>query len=247
MSGFLKKYPRTLILTAILLFAYYFALPEKLFNAPTATVLESRDGTLLGAVIADDGQWRFPMVDSVPQKFETCLLQFEDAYFDRHPGFNPVAMGKAVVANLFAGKTVRGGSTLTQQVIRLLREEKNRSYLEKAIELVLATRLELRESKENILKIYTGHAPFGGNVVGLDAAAWRYFGLRPYQLSWAEAASLAVLPNAPSLIYPGRNQDGLLAKRNRLLGKLWNQRLIDRTTYELAPLEELPEKPYALP
>ncbi len=245
--NWIKRHPKKLIVALIALIAYYFCLPKQLFKTPHATVIESKQGNLLGAMIAEDGQWRFPEVDSVPYKFKTCLLQFEDAYFYKHPGFNPASMAKAIGANLSAGKTVRGGSTLTQQVIRLARNGKGRSYIEKAIELVLATRLEFRSSKEDILKLYASHAPFGGNVVGLEVAAWRYFGLRPYQLSWAEAATLAVLPNAPSLIYPGKNQERLLKKRNRLLKKLHLKKLIDTTTYELALLETLPQKPYSLP
>lgn len=243
---FIKRHPKKLITLAILLIVYYFCLPNQLFKTPTATVVESRQGTLLGAKIADDGQWRFPVIDSVPKKFETCLLEFEDAYFYEHPGFNPVSMFKAIGSNLSAGKTVRGGSTLTQQVIRLSRK-KGRSYGEKFIELILATRLEFRSSKEEILKLYASNAPYGGNVVGLDVASWRYFGLQPYQLSWAESATLAVLPNAPSLIYPGKNQKRLLDKRNRLLKKLLAESHIDSTTYQLALLEELPQKPYSLP
>ncbi|WP_339708217.1 penicillin-binding protein 1C [uncultured Kriegella sp.] len=235
------------MLLVILFTAYYFCLPKKLFNDPTATVIESRSGTLLGALIADDGQWRFPVVDSVPNKFKECVVQFEDAYFYKHLGFNPVSMGKAFAANVSEGKTVRGGSTLTQQIIRLSRKGKKRTYWEKFIELILATRLELRSGKDDILKLYASHAPFGGNVVGLDVAAWRYFGLQPHQLSWAEAATLAVLPNAPSLIYPGKNQAKLLAKRNRLLQKLVFKSIIDSTTYNLALLEKLPKRPYALP
>lgn len=231
----------------MLLVAYYFCLPKILFNVPTATVVESKQGLLLGAKIADDGQWRFPVLDSVPFKFKSCLLNFEDAYFYKHPGFNPISMVKAMGSNISEGKTVRGGSTITQQVIRLSREQQKRSYGEKFIELILATRLELRYSKEEILKLYASHAPYGGNVVGLDVAAWRYFALRPHQLSWAESATLAVLPNAPSLIYPGKNQQRLLLKRNRLLKKLFSEGIIDETTYNLALLEELPQKPYPLP
>ena len=242
-----KSHPITLFVLLGLLIAYYFCLPKNLFVAPTATVVESRNGRLLGAIIADDGQWRFPMVDSVPKKFKTCIIQFEDAYFQKHPGFNPVSMIKAIGTNIKAGKSVRGGSTLTQQVIRLSRKGKRRTYWEKVIELLLATRLELRHSKAEILKYYASYAPFGGNVVGLDVAAWRYFGLQPYQLSWAESATLAVLPNAPSLIYPGKNQEKLLQKRNRLLLKLFQKGILDRTTYELALLEKLPQKPYRLP
>ena len=244
--NFIRNHPKKTIVFVILVIAYYFCLPKQLFNTPTSTVVESRQGNLLGAKIADDGQWRFPVIDSVPSKFEISLLQFEDAYFYDHFGFNPVSMVKAIGANISAGKTVRGGSTITQQVIRLSRKEQ-RSYFEKAIELILATRLEFRHSKKDILKLYASHAPFGGNVVGLDVAAWRYFGLQPHQLSWAESATLAVLPNAPSLIYPGKNQQKLLDKRNRLLKKLLTEKYIDSTTYTLALLEELPQKPYQLP
>ena len=244
---FLKIHSKKAIILSFLIFAYYFCLPNHLFNNPTATVVESKNGELLGAMIAEDGQWRFPAVDSIPFKFETCLLQFEDAHFYMHPGFNPVSMAKAIGVNIKAGKSVRGGSTITQQVIRLSRNGKKRSYWEKSIELVLATRLELRYSKEDILKLYASHAPFGGNVVGLDVASWRYFGLQPHQLSWAESATLAVLPNAPSLIYPGNNQEKLLKKRNRLLNKLLQRDILDSTTYNLALLERLPIKPYSLP
>lgn len=242
-----QKHPWKWLILILLLLAYYFCLPKQLFHAPHATVVESRSGKLLGALIAEDGQWRFPVVDSVPYKFEVCILNFEDAHFYRHPGFNPVSIGKAFMANILAGKTVRGGSTLTQQVIRLSRNHKKRTYWEKVWELVLATRLELEYSKEHILRLYASHAPFGGNVVGLEAAAWRYFGMPPSQLSWAETATLAVLPNAPSLIYPGKNQKKLLNKRNRLLHKLWNNNYLDSTTYRLSLLEELPKKPYPLP
>lgn len=242
-----EKHLKKVLVFAFLLIAYYFCLPKDLFVDPTATVIKSKNGKLLGAMIADDGQWRFPEVDSVPYKFKTCIIQFEDAYFYRHPGFNPISMAKAMAVNIKAGKPVRGGSTLTQQVIRLSRKGKKRTYWEKTIELVLATRLEFRHTKEEIMGLYASHAPFGGNVVGLDVAAWRYFGLQAHQLSWAESATLAVLPNAPSLIFPGKNQRQLLQKRNRLLRKLFENGILDQTTYEMALLEELPRKPYPLP
>jgi len=175
---------------------------------------------LLGALIADDGQWRFPQNDSVPNKFKTCLIQFEDEYFYKHPGFNPVSILKALKQNIQAGSVKRGGSTITQQVIRLSRDNRARTYFEKLKELILATRLEFRFSKEKIVAFWSSYAPFGGNIVGLDAASWPYFNRKPTDLSWAEAATLAVLPNAPNLIYPGKNQHKLLVKRNRLLKKL---------------------------
>lgn len=231
----------------LIVVAYYSSLPRELFDEPYATVIESHEGELLGAKIARDGQWRFPARDSVPYKYEQCVIQFEDKYFNAHPGFNPVAMVQAVRQNQSAGRIVRGGSTLTQQVIRLARNNRKRTYFEKIIEVILATRLELRHSKSEILGLYAAHAPYGGNVVGLEMAAWRYFGVQSHQLSWAESATLAVLPNAPGLIYPGRNQQRLAEKRNRLLLKLLEAQIIDRVTYQLAIAEPMPQKPYNLP
>jgi penicillin-binding protein 1C len=235
------------IIGFILLLVYYFSLPRTLFHEPYSTVIESNEGELLAAQIATDGQWRFPAKDSIPDKFKQCIVYFEDEHFRYHPGFNPVAMVKAVQQNRKAGKVVRGGSTLTQQVIRLSRKNKKRTYFEKAIEIILATRLEFRHSKKTILELYAAHAPFGGNVVGLEMASWRYFGIQAHQLSWAESATLAVLPNAPSLIFPGRNQEKLRIKRNALLLKLHNDGVIDQLTYDLAITEPLPQKPYNVP
>lgn len=243
----MKKHPIKTGVFFGLLLVYYFCLPSPLFQVPYATVVESEEGRLIGAKIASDGQWRFPENDTIPEKFKKCIVAFEDQHFYQHPGFNPVAVFNAVVQNYKAGKVVRGGSTLTQQVIRLARKGQNRTYFEKAIEFILATRLEFRYSKDKILGLYAGHAPFGGNVVGLEMASWRYFGLKPGQLSWSESATLAVLPNAPSLIFPGKNQDILLKKRNNLLLKLKNDGTLDAETYALAVAEPLVGKPFPLP
>ena len=245
--NYIKRNPKKSIVLAILLIVYYFSLPRTLFEEPYSTVIESSDGELLAAKIARDGQWRFPAKDSIPDKFKKCIVYFEDEHFYYHPGFNPVAMFKAFQQNRNAGKVVRGGSTLTQQVIRLSRKNKKRTYFEKVIEMILATRLELRCSKDKILELYAAHAPYGGNVVGLEMASWRYFGVQSHQLSWAESATLAVLPNAPSLIYPGKNQLKLLKKRNGLLLKLYSEKIIDKLTYQLSITEPLPQKPYTVP
>ncbi|MFY9242479.1 MAG: penicillin-binding protein 1C [Polaribacter sp.] len=242
----LKHKKKTIVLVVLLIF-YAFCLPKELFTKPTSTVITSNSDELLGALIAEDGQWRFPHNDSVPEKFKTCLIQFEDEYFYKHPGFNPMSIFKALKQNLKAGGIKRGGSTITQQVIRLSRDDRPRTYFEKIKELILATRLEFRASKEKILTYWSSNAPFGGNVVGLDAASWRYFNRKSSDLSWSEAATLAVLPNAPNLIYPGKNQQKLLVKRNRLLKKLLTKNVIDSLTYELSILEDLPQKAYSIP
>lgn len=245
--AYFKNNKKKTIVLFLLLVAYYFCLPKHLFKDPTATVITSNKNELLGALIADDGQWRFPENDSVPDKFKTCIIAFEDEYFYNHPGFNPISIFKALKENIDSGEIKRGGSTITQQVIRLSRKGKQRTYWEKFKEIILATRLEFRHNKDEILALYASHAPFGGNVVGLDAASWRYFNRNSEDLSWAESATLAVLPNAPSLIYPGKNQTQLLNKRNRLLKKLLENQTIDSLTYNLSISEGLPQKPYPLP
>jgi penicillin-binding protein 1C len=246
-TNYIKRNKKKTIFLVVLLVFYAFCLPSNLFTKPTSTVITSNNNELLGALIAKDGQWRFPHNDSVPEKFKTCLIQFEDEYFYKHPGFNPVSIFKALIQNLQAGSVKRGGSTITQQVIRLSRNNRTRTYFEKIKELILSTRLEFRASKEKILTYWSSNAPFGGNIVGLDAASWRYFNRKSTDLSWAESATLAVLPNAPNLIYPGKNQQKLLVKRNRLLKKLLVKKVIDSLTYDLSILEELPQKAYSIP
>lgn len=228
------------------LIAYIFCLPRTLFKTPYATVVTDRNGELLGARIANDGQWRFPPSENIPEKFTQCLIAFEDRHFYRHGGVNPLSIGRAFIQNIKSKKIVSGGSTITMQTIRLSRGNK-RTFGEKFIEAVLATRLEFRCSKKEILNLYASHAPFGGNVVGFEAAVWRYFGHAPEQLSWAEAALLAVLPNSPSMIHLSKNRDALLKKRNRLLKKLADESIIDLSAYELAINEPLPDTPHPLP
>jgi penicillin-binding protein 1C len=224
-----------------------YCLPEDLFDDPYSTVLEDRNGTLLSATIAEDGQWRFPVNNDVPAKFTEALLAYEDKRFRNHPGVDILSLGRALRQNIKAGRVISGGSTISMQVIRLSRKNKSRSVFEKAIEIVLATRLELRFTKEEILNLYASHAPFGGNVVGLEAACWRYFGRDPDELSWGEAALLAVLPNAPSLIHPGKNRERLMTKRNLLLDKLEKNGVIDSFTCSLSKDEPLPDEPLPLP
>jgi penicillin-binding protein 1C len=230
----------------ITLLAYYFSLPKDLFQQPYSTVLLDRNHELLGALIAKDGQWRFPAIDSVPENFKEALIAFEDKRFYSHPGVDLLSIGRAIRQNWKAGKIVSGGSTISMQVIRLSRKE-DRSFVEKLFEIILATRLELRYSKEEILALYASHAPFGSNVVGLDAACWRYFGTDSKDLSWGQAAFLAVLPNAPSLMHPGKNRDQLKAKRDRLIDKLYDLGKVDKVTSELAKQEDIPESPQSLP
>lgn len=245
-SGTAKRtVPVTVLCFAVLW--YLLCLPREMFrDVPCSTVVLDRNGELLGARISDDGQWRFPPSDSIPYKFAEAIILFEDRHFREHPGVNPASLTRAAIQNIRAGKTVSGGSTLTMQTIRLWRGGK-RNIFNKLVEIILATRLELRYTKDEILAMYASYAPFGGNVVGIEAAAWRYFGRSASELSWAEAATLAVLPNAPSAIHPGKNRDALRAKRDRLLERLLQYGKIDSTDFTLAVSEPLPQAPLPLP
>ena len=231
---------------AFLVTGYIFCLPRHLFHVPYSTVVTDRNEELLGARIASDGQWRFPPRNTTPEKIKECLITFEDKHFYHHWGVNPFAIGRAFYQNVKNKRIVSGGSTLTMQTIRLARNEP-RTFREKLIEMIWATRLEFRASKEEILSMYISHAPFGGNVVGLDAAAWRYFGHSADDLSWAESAMLAVLPNAPAMIHLSKGRKTLLDKRNRLLKQLLEKKTINSSTYELAISEPLPDEPHPLP
>ena len=190
-------------------------LPNKLFTNSCSTILLDQNNELLAAKIAADGQWRFPQSDSIPVKFKKCITVFEDEYFYYHPGINPFSIFKSIKRNFGAGKIKSGGSTITMQIARMMRNHQKRNYFQKITEILLAIRIELSYKKSSILNIYCSNAPFGSNVVGLSAASWRYYGRSPEKLSWSESALLAVLPNSPSLIYPGKNHDALIKKRDR--------------------------------
>jgi penicillin-binding protein 1C len=241
---------RRIILVAplLLVLAGYFLLHTKpLFHDPLSTVIFDNQGELLGARVAKDGQWRFPGSRAVPRKIEKATIAFEDRYFYFHPGFNPVSLARALILNVRSGRILCGGSTISMQTIRLSRKGKPRSVFEKIIELVLAIRLEMKMNKQEILSLYLSNAPYGGNVIGIDAASWRYYGTSSQNLSWGEAATLAVLPNSPSLVHPGKNRDHLLLKRNKLLEHLCDLGWIDKTTLKLSRMEPIPERPVSMP
>ncbi len=236
-----------LVISGLLLMIYCLSLPDKLFHDPLCTVLQDRHDQLLCASIAADGQWRFPESTVVPDKFSKAIVVFEDKRFWDHPGVDLLAMGRAIRQNIKSSQVVSGGSTLTMQLIRLSKHNPPRTVFQKIIEVILATRAELKYTKKEILALYSSHAPFGGNVVGIDAACWRYFGRSSQELSWGEAALLAVLPNNPSLIHLARHRGVLRQKRDQLLTRLLTLGEIDTLSYQLAISEPVPEKPLPLP
>jgi penicillin-binding protein 1C len=229
-----------------LLLLFWFCLPNPLFRTTYSTTVYDRNGELLGARVSKNGEWQFPPSKELSDKYVTSVICYEDRHFYKHLGVNPVSLFRALKQNFKAKKTVSGGSTITMQTIRMARN-KNRNLFQKSIEIVMAIRLELTYKKTTILNLYASHAPFGGNVRGIEAASWRYFGHPATDLSWAEAALLAVLPNAPSAMHVSKNRPALLQKRNTLLTKMYHSGKFDETTYLLSIDEPLPNEPFPLP
>ncbi len=243
-AGALRRDPLGLVppaAAALVLALLFFAWPRAAFPPDLATAVYDRRGFLLGASVSSDGMWRFPPGAALSPKFVEALTCFEDRRFFYHPGFDSAALIRALGQNLKAGRRVSGGSTLSMQVARIARYGHERSVGEKLAELWMALRLEFLHGKRGVLELYARNAPFGGNVVGIEAASFRYFGRSPELLSWAEAATLAVLPNAPSMAHPGKNRDRLLAKRDRLLRSLRERGSISGADLELALAEPLGE------
>ncbi len=237
-----------LITIAAMLFGWFWlSLPDPLFRHNYSTVVTGHDGSLLSARVADDEQWRFPVADSLPYKYVVALLVSEDRNFLMHHGVYYPSLLRAAWENMQAGRIVRGGSTITMQVVRLSRGNPPRTLPQKFVEVLLAWRLELTTSKVDILRLYAAHAPFGSNVVGLEAASWRYFGKPPSNLTWAESAMLAVLPNNPGRIYPGRNSELLKQRRDHLLRQLAAFGFFCDETLVLSMYEPIPDGPGPIP
>jgi len=236
------------ILNVFVALVVYFSIDiRESFDVPQSYVVFDQEQTLLGAKIASDEQWRFPLIDSLPDNYKKALLCFEDKRYYQHPGVDLFSITRAIKSNIQAKKVVSGASTITMQLMRLSRNKKSRSLKQKMIESYLAIIYNLKYDKETVLRYYASNAPFGGNVVGAETAAWRYFGRSVHDLSWAESATLAVLPNSPSLMHPGKNRKALQDKRNRLLKKLNESGVIDELEYQLAINEKLPLAPKDLP
>ena len=231
-----------LLLAIVAVVVWTVTCPRNPFDVPYSTVVADSNGRILAAHISSDGQWRFPPADSVPYKFEQCILEFEDSRFYSHFGVDILSLLRAAYQDIKNMKIVSGASTITMQTVRLWRRE-DRTFCEKFVEMMLAVRLEMRLSKKEILALYAAHAPFGGNTVGLETASIRYFGRPATNLSWAEAAMLAVLPNSPSLIHISKNRHLLLRKRNELLDRLYIKGVISEETCALAKDEPIVESP----
>ena len=203
-----------------LLFVLDRALPPPLPGDGAATVVLAADGTPLRAFADADGVWRYPVrIDEVSPRYLQALTTYEDRWFRWHPGVNPLAMARAGGQWARSGEIVSGGSTLSMQVARII-EPHPRTAFGKLRQIARALQLEWRLGKDGILALYLNHAPFGGTVQGVEAASWAYLGKPASRLSHAEAALLAVLPQAPSRLRPDRHPDAARAARDKVLARM---------------------------
>jgi penicillin-binding protein 1C len=219
---------------------------ERLEPAPAVRVLDN-DGKPLRYFLAPDGMWRFPVtLDQVSPDLITALIHSEDRYFYYHPGVNPPAVLRAVWSNIRHRRVVSGASTIPMQVARLV-SPRPRTISAKMVEALRALQLSAHYPKDQILTWYLNLAPFGGNVVGVGAASWRYFDKDPQALSLGEIALLSVLPRSPSRYNPLKNPDAALRVRNQVLDRFARDHVFDPASIRAARSRPLLAKRAAVP
>ena len=207
-----------------------------------STSILDADGKLMDVFLTSDEQWHLKVEDDVPDNLREAVITYEDKSFNTHHGVNFLAIVRAAKNNLL-GRKRSGASTITMQVAKLAAPKK-RTYLNKFIEMMQAFKIETKLDKESILKLYLNNAPYGGNIVGYGTAARMYFQKEPKNLSWAECALLAVLPNSPGEINVEKNHERLINKRNYLLDKLFKKGKMSEQQLRLARNEPLPAERY---
>jgi penicillin-binding protein 1C len=226
-SSFLVKHERKFFV--LFSFLIFFQLADILFPLRYArnysTTVEAADGTVLYAFLSNDDKWRmYTKLDEITQRLQKTIIYKEDKWFYWHFGFNPVAMVRAFINNTIKHRRTSGASTITMQVARLL-EPKERTYRSKFIEIFRALQLEWNFSKKEILQLYLNLVPYGSNIEGIKSASYLYFGKNPSQLSLAEVTALSIIPNRPTSLQLGKNNDYISHERNRWLKRFRKDKL----------------------
>jgi penicillin-binding protein 1C len=232
---------------AILLFAGILYWPVDINRAALSPSLLADNGALLRAYPAPDEQIRLPLtIKQVDPLFASMLIAYEDQRFYRHPGVDPLALGRAIYQWIHHGEVISGGSTLTMQVARLL-QPSPRTVLSKVREILRSVRLEAQYSKTEILNLYLVLAPYGGNIAGLRAASLVYFDKEPRHMTPDEIALLVVLPQNPNRFRPDRFPEQARLARDKVLGRLHDKKVISDTAFAAGLAQPVPEKRYAFP
>lgn len=241
---FLSKFASAaavLIAAIFILDRLFFPLPIDKLHRPNSVFVYSRDGQLMRCFLSPDDYWRKPVkLEDISPLLRRSVIAREDRWFFYHPGFNPISLVTAAIDNVREGKVIRGGSTITMQVARMM-EPKERTVKSKIIELLRAVQLELHYSKKEILELYFNLAPYGGNIEGVGAASYFYFGKKPSELTASQAALLTSIPNSPTILRPDRSAESSIAKRDQVLKTMLDRGVVDNSEYREALEEEIGE------
>jgi penicillin-binding protein 1C len=204
-----------------------------------STIITDKNGELINAFLTKDEKWRMKTeLSEISPLLRKTIIAKEDKYFYYHPGVNLVAMVRAFFNNLFQMKRTSGASTITMQVARAL-EPRKRNIGSKMIEMFRAFQLEWKYSKDEILQMYLNLVPYGGNLEGVKAASLLYFNKNPDHLSLAEITALSIIPNRPSSLVIGKNNDRIISERNRWLKIFANDKVFSEKEIEDALAEPL--------
>jgi penicillin-binding protein 1C len=224
----------------------FYLIPLPKFKTYSQSVYSS-DSTLLTAYLTEDDKWRLrTRLDEVSPELIKAIIEKEDKYFYRHPGFNPFAIVRAMFQNIVEGKRVSGASTITMQLARIL-EPSERSYVNKFIEILRAVQLEFHFSKDEILEIYLSYLPYGGNIEGIKSASFIYFNRPPGKLSLAQAITLAVIPNDPNKYRLDKNVVEVINKRDKWINKFLSAQIFPEQQLTDAKEEILISQRFSLP
>lgn len=216
-------------------------LPLEGINRPSSTLVFGENGDLLRAFTSQDGMWRIQTsLEQISPELKRFLIAYEDRWFYKHGGINPLAICRAFFQNLRHGRIISGGSTITMQIARMMRP-KARTLNNKLIEAFRTLQLEHYYSKDQLLEIYFNIAPYGGNIEGVAAASWLYFGKEPTQLSYAEAALLAALPNSPTYLRPDQYPMEARQARDKVLSRMVKFSQLSEVAYQEAIREPVPD------
>jgi penicillin-binding protein 1C len=218
------------------IFNWLFPLPDKI---EYSTIITENKGEVINAYLTKDQKWRMKTeLNEISPLLRKTIIAKEDKYFYSHPGVNPFAITKALFRNIFRMKTVSGASTITMQVARVL-EHRKRNIGSKIIETFRAFQLELKYSKNEILQMYLNLVPYGGNIEGVKSASILYFNKNPDHLSLAEITALSIIPNRPSSLVIGKNNNLIVQERNKWLRKFASEKLFIEKEIEDALAEPL--------
>ena len=240
-----------MLMAAVVLDRWVWPLPVEQLHRPHGQFVYARDGRLIAAYTSSDRFWRksTPLNDISP-RLVSSVIASEDRWFYWHPGFNPVSLITAAVDNLRAGHVVRGGSTVTMQIARMI-EPKDRTIGNKLREIARAIQLECHYSKNELLEMYLNLVPYGGNIEGVGGAALMYFDKEPSELTWAECATLVTIPVSPTAFRPDRDSTACRIRRDRVLARLHALGMMDDASYRQALAEEIPaqrvDQPFIAP